>query len=225
MIEGKLPRFRRPPTAQEAVLAELRRYINTGGLRPGTQIVQDVLAEELGVSRVPLREALKTLEAEGHVDYIAHRGYFVAELSLADLLEVNRLRQLLEAEAIRVAGPQLTSEAVERMVDLERDLEIAGEQADIATMQRVNQQFHFVLFEAARMPRLERLLRVLWDATEVYRAVYLQSPTQRARVLDDHQMIIDSAVSGDPEEVIRILDRHRDNAATAIRGMLERREA
>jgi DNA-binding GntR family transcriptional regulator len=82
----------RPPTTQEAVLAELRRMIARGEIRPGAQIVQDALADELGVSRVPLREALKMLEGEGLVTYRPHHGYFVTELSLADLLEVYRIR-------------------------------------------------------------------------------------------------------------------------------------
>src|SRR5690606_32639587 len=77
--------FQKPPTAQQAVLAELRRFIASGSLRPGQQIRQDTLSAELGVSRVPLREALKILEGEGQVTYEAHRGYFVTELSLRDL--------------------------------------------------------------------------------------------------------------------------------------------
>ena len=96
--------FRRPPTAQEAVLAELRRAIAAGELRPGEQVLQDALAERFGVSRVPLREALKILEGEGQVTYRPHRGYFVAELDLDDLREVYRIRDLLETEAIDVGG-------------------------------------------------------------------------------------------------------------------------
>jgi len=101
-------RFRRPPTAQEAVLTELRRAIGSGELRPGEQVLQDALAERFGVSRVPLREALKILEGEGQVVYRPHRGYFVAELDVADLREVYRIRDLLESEAVRVAVPRLT---------------------------------------------------------------------------------------------------------------------
>ena len=97
--------FRRPPTAQEAVLAELRRAIVTGELAPGEQVLQDALAERFGVSRVPLREALKILEGEGQVTYRPHRGYFVAELDVDDLREVYRIRDLLESEAVRVAVP------------------------------------------------------------------------------------------------------------------------
>ena len=107
--------FRRPPTAQEAVLAELRRLITAGLLRPGQQIVQDALAVQFGVSRVPLREALKILEGEGQVTYVAHRGYFVTELSLSDLIEVYRIREILEAEAVSIAVPQMTAEDIHRL--------------------------------------------------------------------------------------------------------------
>ena len=89
--------FVRPPTAQEAVLAEIRRLIVSGELAPGAPVRQEAVAERLGVSRVPVREALKVLEGEGHVVYAAHRGYVVAELSVDDLTEVYRLRELLEA--------------------------------------------------------------------------------------------------------------------------------
>ena len=83
-------------TAQEGVLRELRLQIASGKLKPGQQVIQDSLAASLGVSRVPLREALKVLEGEGQVTYHPHRGYFVADLSVADLVEVYRIRSILE---------------------------------------------------------------------------------------------------------------------------------
>ncbi len=102
MGSGDRDPFSRPPTAQEAVLVELRKEIASGALRPGEQVLQEAIADRLGVSRVPLREALKILEGEGQVVYHPHRGYFVAELSVADLVEVYRIRDLLEAEAVEV---------------------------------------------------------------------------------------------------------------------------
>ncbi|WP_309072602.1 GntR family transcriptional regulator, partial [Arthrobacter sp.] len=83
---------KRPPTAQAFALAELRRMIIAGEVQPGEPLRQDALAERLGVSRVPLREAFKILEGEGQIVYQPHRGFKVARLSLADLLETYRIR-------------------------------------------------------------------------------------------------------------------------------------
>src|ERR1700754_2110691 len=116
----------RPPTAQQFVLGELRRSITAGRLRPGTAIRQDALAEELGVSRVPLREALKTLQGEGLVSYQAHRGYFVEMLSLDDLREAYRIREILEEEAVRRAVPQLTAADVRMLAEIQQEVERAG---------------------------------------------------------------------------------------------------
>jgi DNA-binding GntR family transcriptional regulator len=85
----------------------MRERISRGELRPGEQILQETLASELGLSVVPLREALKTLEAEGQVVYAPHRGYFVARLDMAELTEAYRIRELLEDEAVRRGMPQL----------------------------------------------------------------------------------------------------------------------
>lgn len=108
MITDRPHVFHKPSTAQEAVLAQLRRAIVSGELRPGEPIRQSALAERFGVSRVPLREALKILEGEGQVTYRPHRGYVVTELNMDDLLEVYRIRELLEGEAARRAVPRLS---------------------------------------------------------------------------------------------------------------------
>ena len=93
--------FQRPPTAQEAVLVEVRSRILRGDIAPGTPLRQEDLAASLGVSRVPVREALRILESEGHVTYIAHRGYRVAELDLDELAEIYHLRALIEDDLAR----------------------------------------------------------------------------------------------------------------------------
>ncbi len=168
--------FRRPPTAQEAVLAELRRTIVTGELKPGEQILQDALAERFGVSRVPLREALKILEGEGQVTYQPHRGYFVTELDVDDLREVYRIRDLLESEAARIAVPLLTDTDLDRLEAAADDVDRADQSGDLVAMTAANRVFHFTLLEAAKMPRLVRLSRVLWDATDAYRSFYYADP-------------------------------------------------
>jgi DNA-binding GntR family transcriptional regulator len=212
--------FRRPPTAQEAVLEALRRAIGTGELPPGQQIRQEALAEAYGVSRVPLREALKILEGEGQVTYEPHRGYFVTELSVTDLIEVYRIRTLLESEAVRVGVPRLSEEDIERAADAVADCEAAAARGDLTAMTAANRRLHFGLVEAARMPRLARLVRVLWDATDAYRSVYYGDGANRDAVNAEHRAVLDAVRRRDVEEVVRLLDVHREHAVDHLRSIL-----
>ncbi len=216
--------FQRPPTAQEAVLAELRRFIATGKLRPGRQIVQDALAVQLGVSRVPLREALKILEGEGQVTYAAHRGYFVTKLSLSDLLEVYRIREILEAEAVTVALPQMTAEDINRLEEAEGDVQAAAEVADVIAMTSANRRFHFAIFEACALPRLVWLIRLLWDATEVYRSIYYNERHNREVVSAEHRALVAAVRVGDVATTLLVLSDHREHATAALRTLLEQSE-
>ncbi|MDA3625339.1 GntR family transcriptional regulator [Saccharopolyspora sp. WRP15-2] len=212
--------MQRPPTTQEFVLGELRRSIVSGELSPGQPIRQDSIAQGLGVSRVPLREALKTLEAEGQVVYQPHRGYSVAELSLRDLLEVYRMRELLEAEAAAVATERFTDTDLARITDAQRDVEEAADSDDLVAMIAANRRFHFALLEPSGMPRLLRVVRTLWDATDAYRAVYYNSDANRARVRHEHDSIVAAAQDRRAEELIRLLDDHRRHAVDALRGTI-----
>jgi DNA-binding GntR family transcriptional regulator len=211
--------FQRPLTAQEAVLAELRRNMLSGNWKPGDPIRQDAVASELGVSRVPVREALKILEGEGQVEYRPHRGYMVTTLDAAELEEIYRIRELLEAEAVRRALPQLTQEDFERMLEAMEDMERV-DPSDIATKTAANRRFHFSLFEAAEMPRLQHFLRVLWDASDPYRAMYYMAPGALERVLDEHRRILEACRERDPELVIAVMAEHRGGAVQGLRRIL-----
>jgi DNA-binding GntR family transcriptional regulator len=213
--------FRRPPTAQEAVLAEIRRAIVTGELRPGEQVLQDALAERFGVSRVPLREALKILEGEGQVVYQPHRGYFVAELDVDDLREVYRIRDLLESEAVRVAVPQMTAGDLDRLEDACDDVDRAAAAGDLVAMTEANRRFHFTLIEAAQMPRMARLIRILWDATDAYRSLYYSEPGHRSHVHDEHVAVMQAVRHGDADSAVELLRRHREHAVAAVAEVLE----
>jgi DNA-binding GntR family transcriptional regulator len=212
--------FKRPPTAQEAVLAELRRAIVEGELAPGTQIVQEALAERLGLSRVPIREALKILEGEGQVSYSPHRGYFVTELDLDELLEVYRIRQLLETEAATVAVPRLSEEVLGRMGEAIGDMVRASSEGNIVAMTAANRRFHFAIIESSGMPRLTRLVRQLWDATDPYRSLYYAEEVNRKTVDREHREILAAARDRDVDRVVALLDEHRDHAIARLRQTL-----
>jgi DNA-binding GntR family transcriptional regulator len=212
--------FRRPATAQAAVLAELRSRILTGTLAPGTALRQDDLAAELGVSRVPLREALRILESEGHVTYAAHRGYRVVELSLADLTEIYRLRTVIEDDlaraAIAVLGPAELSAIVAAHEPLAH-LEESGE-PDLADLARANRSFHWAILRPG--PRAHRVLTNLWDASDAYRAHWFALRTNVERGAREHAEVLAAVRRRDAEAVVRLLDEHRSGAVTALREIL-----
>lgn len=219
MTKGAAQR-RRPPTAQQYVLAEVRSAITGGQLRPGAPIRQDALAARLEVSRVPLREALKILEGEGLVEHKVHRGYFVTELSLDDLREVYRIRELLEAEAVRQAAARTDAWLLETLERAQCEVERAGVTGDVTAMAAANRRFHFALFEASGMPRLVRLIGTLWDSTDAYRSLYYAEPPNRERVVQEHRAVLDALRAGDTDDALRRLDRHRAHAVARLERVL-----
>lgn len=203
-------------TAQQAALDHLRRRIADGSLAPETWIRQEHLAEQIGSSVVPVREALKVLEAEGLVRYAPHRGYQVARLSLDELTETYRIRELLEDEVIRIAAPQLTAEDFARLEQAMETMEAATTRADTATMIEANRELHFTLFEAAGRPRMVDFIRMLWQSTDSYRSVYYVDAQARERVNREHRSIIEALRRGETEQAIAELSEHRAHAVAAL---------
>lgn len=203
-------------TAQELVLQQVRQLIASGELRPGQQIVQDSLANNLGVSRVPLREALKVLEGEGQVTYHPHRGYFVANLSVTDLVEVYRIRAILEDEALRVGIPLVTDEQLKHIESLAQVVRKASQGQDVASISAANRAFHFAIFEASNLPRLVRLIRNLWDATDAYRAVFFASSPNREHMNSEHDELVAALRNRDVAAAIAAQHAHREGSVTAV---------
>lgn len=206
-------------TAQSRAVTALRTEIVGGTLTPGAQLVQEDLAERLGVSRIPVREALQLLASEGLVSHVPNRGYFVTELSVADLQEVYRLRQLLEAEAIRQALPALSDTDV---TALRRQAAAVEQAAGLESITAANRRFHFTVFDAAGMPRLTRLLHQLWDSSDVYRTLYFQQNANRQRVRSEHAAMLDAIERRDVEETIRLHDEHRVHSVAWVSAQLRR---
>lgn len=206
------------------MLAELRRAIISGELKPGQPIRQDALAEQLGVSRVPLREALKILQGEGQVEYQPRRGYAVTRLDPDELREAYRIRQLLETEAARISVPKFTDADLRALAEAARDVDLAGDVHDYAAMSEANRRFHFLLVESAGMPRLTHLVRILWDATDVYRSFYYTDVTNRYRVRAEHAGIVQATADRDLERVVQLLDEHRQHAIDQITEAIARED-
>ena len=206
--------FERPKTAQEAVLAEIRQQLLDGRLAPGMSIRPDALGEELGVSAVPVREALRILEGEGHVSYRPHRGYVVATLDMDDLTEIYRIRELLESEAVRRAIPRLQADTVVRLREIVHQMDEVQE--DVVSLTAVNRRFHFTVFEAAEMPQLVRVLRILWDSSDRYRVHYLMVPENRRLVHDQHHRMMQAVADRDVDTFLDESHKHRAHAIAAL---------
>ena len=212
-----------PGTAAQHALEELRRSIVAGELRPGQRIGQEEIAERLGVSLAPVREALAALEQEGQLTYKPRRGYFVTELRLEDLREIYALRELLEARAARHALPLLDDAAVARIGEAAAACEEAAAAGDVAAELAANRRFHFAILEAPGQPHALRMIQLLWDSTEAYRAMYYNSPAERAASIDAHDSILAAIGARDADRLVAELDAHRGRALSVLEEVLRPR--
>jgi DNA-binding GntR family transcriptional regulator len=201
----------RPQTMQEAVLRELRRQINDGELPAGTVIRVDAVAGGLGVSRIPVREALMILEGEGLVTHRPHVGFTVPSLTAEELEEIYYLRALLEDEALRraVANATDADRAAARAACVAA--EDALERKEINAFSDNGRQFHAVVLTPCRMPRLLRLLEGLWNATETYRAANRLDETGQKALQAEHQVMLDAFLAGDEQRLLEAADQHRQH--------------
>lgn len=214
------PSLRVVVTVQHATLQWLRDQIATGEYRPGDQLRQETLAREFGVSVPPVREALKTLEAEGQVRYVPHRGYSVASMSFDELAENYRIRELLETEALRRSVPAVGKAELGRMREAIDDMERAHRDHDLSTLAATNRRFHFTLFDAAEMPRMAEMIRILWEQTDRYRSVYFSRQDHRRRVNAEHRAIVAAVRKHDADAVVELSRQHRDHALQSLRQTL-----
>jgi DNA-binding GntR family transcriptional regulator len=210
----------RPATTAQQVLESLRAGLVSGMLRPGQRVTQEDVAVRLGVSVAPVREALRVLEQEGQLVYRPRRGYFVNELRIEDLEEIYELRRVLEERLARLALPVLDAETLTRVRAAAEECEVAGESADVARELAANRRFHFGLLESAEQPHTMRMIRLLWDSTEAYRAIYYNSPAERRRAARAHKRILAAVAARDADRLVAELDAHRNRALAVLRRIL-----
>ena len=210
----------RTPTAQDRAAAALRTAILKGGLRPGQRVNQEAWAARVGVSLIPVREALRALAGEGLVTYRQRRGYVVTELDLAELEEVYALRRLLESEALRRGVPLATAETLAALGEAADACRNAAEAGDVAGQLEANRRFHGLLHGLAGSRPLTRLIDLLWDPTEAYRALYYVLPGEAEEADRAHRAIVAAVARGNAERAIALQDAHRERALERLREAL-----
>lgn len=207
--------LRRPATRITGldVVNELRRVLVGGYVRPGTPIPADDVARVFGISRIPVREALKTLQAEGLLAHQPRGEYTVTELSSDELAELYLVRGALESAAITVAAQRATDADRERVrAALERELESADRHAS----QHLSRDFHQALLAPCRMPRLLNMLDIAWNLTEPAQAMMRIGDAERATFLEDHRLILDAFTRNDAETLRTVTTAHEERLTTAM---------
>lgn len=207
----------RTPTAQARAVAALRAAILEGDLRPGQRVNQEAWAARVGVSLIPIREALGTLAGEGLVTYRPRRGYAVTELDLGELEEIYRIRGLLETDALERGVPHATDADVERLGAAASECRAAAARGDAVAQLAANRRFHDALHALAGSTTLVRLIDQLWDTTEAYRALYYALPGEADAAHEAHEALVEAVAARDGDRTIRLQDAHRERALDALR--------
>jgi len=204
-------------TAQELVLAAVRRAILSGVLGPGARLRQEELADVFGTSRIPVREALRALEYEGLVTSEPHRGFTVTALDADDVEEVYDLRILLESEAVRLALPLLTDEDLE---DLEQLFQVMQSAATSDEQLASRERFYIRLYSVTGRPRLVGLiLRLRQEVARVLRWATIQHSSSI------HEHFFEAVRVGDADRAVAHLSGHYRRVALLIRRYIKEAEA
>ena len=154
---------------RELVFTTLRQAILKGELQPGERLMEIQLAEKMGVSRTPIREAIRKLANEGLVTMIPRKGAIVAGISEKMLRDVLRVRMVLEKMAYEYAFENITDEAIEDLKAAERGFEAAVESNDLVGIAEADEKFHFIIYEAAGNDKLMEILTTLKENMYRYR--------------------------------------------------------
>jgi DNA-binding GntR family transcriptional regulator len=189
------------------IAGELREAILAGEYAPGTRIRQEDLAGRHGASRLPVREALRMLEAEGLLTLVANTGAWVTKLTLADCEELYRLRERIEPLLLSYSAPRLTTLEIEHLADLADAME---QTSDVERFLRLDREFHLGSYAAAETAVLGDLVLGLWNRTQHYRRAFTRvfSSAGERSVHHDHQLLVSAFRRGDIEEAERTLAAH-----------------
>jgi DNA-binding GntR family transcriptional regulator len=212
-------------TVADLAAEALRDLILRGDLAEGAPVRQDAVALELGVSRIPVREALRRLEAEGLVEFSPHCGAVVSSLSLAEITELFDLRALIEASLMRRAVPRMSRDDLRHAAEVLARSDVAFRERRVREWAELNWEFHSALLAPSGRSRTLALVQNLHHQSDRYMRMQLALTGGESRAHAEHRAILTAARQGDRAVAARLTARHVRAAGRQLVGFLRRHRA
>jgi len=209
---------------RDVVFHTLRQAILRGNLKPGERLMEIQLAQKLGVSRTPIREAIRKLELEGLVLTIPRRGAEVAEITEKNMQDVLEVRKSLEALATQLACERMTEADIEELKQKNVEFQVSLATKDVTKIAEADVQFHDVIFTATDNQRLIQLLNNLREQMYRFRVEHLKNEDWHPQLIAEHNEIIKYLETRQKEKAMEIINRHIDNQANVVRDVITQKK-
>ena len=193
---------------RDVVFHTLRRGIMQGDLKPGERLMEIKMANRLGVSRTPIREAIRMLELEGLVVMIPRKGAQVAEITEKDLKDVLEVRMGLEELAVKFACQRITEEQLDNLYHASRKFEEAVKREDLTELAQADVDFHDLIYKATGNERLVQLLNNIREQMYRYRVEYLKDEEIRGSLVQEHDTLLEKLSQRDLEGAKQVTQSH-----------------
>lgn len=201
---------------RDVVFNTLRQAILTGELKPGERLMEIHLANKLGVSRTPIREAIRKLELEGLVTMIPRRGAEVAQITEKSMNDVLEVRRAMDALCVELACDRITPEELEQLKEACDAFEAAVKTRDVKKIAQADVALHDIIVRATGNQRLIQLVNNLSEQMYRYRFEYIKDSSQHERLVEEHRIIYQSIVQKDKETASQAAKTHIDNQEKSI---------
>ncbi len=209
---------------RDVVFNTLRDAILKGELKPGERLMEMHLANKLGVSRTPIREAIRMLEQEGLAVTIPRKGAQVAKMTEKDLQDVLEVRDALDSLAVACACERMTREQFVELKEAMKAFEDATKSDDVRKIVETDEAFHDVIYAAAANPKLEEIINSAREQMYRYRYEYVKNPEVYTQLISEHKAIIDGFDRRDVEFLQKVMHAHLSNQINAVRVVIREQE-
>jgi DNA-binding GntR family transcriptional regulator len=199
---------------QEKVFEKLQEDILMGKLQAGDSITELAISNELGLSRTPVREAIRRLESEGLVQYIPNKGAIVIGISEQEILDIYTIREMIEGLAVRWAVPKITQEEVEELRDTVELMEFYTKKNNVDLLKMLDSHFHEVIFQACKSLPINHTLKNFHGYSIRARKLCYENPERAQLALEEHKGIYHAVEERDAKKAEELLKQHIRNSST-----------